>query len=424
MFSLAEHAVAGFRDFLNQRDDLILVLQSADGDLPAALKILEALDADLSYVWGWIFAQSFTDPVSYVDAIIEEIASKQAVMSAMLQQEGRPPLPPVPALLRDPSREPVDRLRAAVVYGRSLVPPVSGGVTMFGLLPLEIGDSIAYHWLAQELVRHQLPFPWCAGVRFILRDDVARPALTPLENSPRTRSLRIDFSPDALAAALAREAADETLPAERRTTAAIVAGGIDQAHGRTAEALAHYEAALQHYGEAGNAPMAALAANGIAACKQAEGDVDGAERIMHAALEACLQANPPTLPVVLNILLDLTMLVARQRRWAEAEIYLTATDGVANALFMPAVRAEALDRRGITQMRLGKVVDAEQSWRDAIKVADEAEERAPALAARTHLRDLLKRSGRPDDARAIEQEIAELEQASGPIEVHAPQVQA
>jgi hypothetical protein len=419
MFSLAEHAAAGFRHFLDQRDDLILVLQSADGDLPAALKILEALDAELSYVWGWVFAQSFTEPASYADAIIEEIASKQAVMSAMLQQEGRPPLPPVPALLRDPSREPADRLRAAVVYGRSLVPAVSGGVTMFGLLPLEIGDPIAYHWLAQELVRHQLPFPWCAGVRFILRDDAARPALTPLETNLRTRSLRIDFSPDALAAALAREAADETLPAERRTTAAIVAGGIDQAHGRPAEALAHYEAALQHYGEAGNAGMAALAANGIAACKQAEGDVAGAEPIMHAALHASLQAEPPALPVILNILLDLTMLVARQRRWAEAEIYLTATDGLANALFMPGVRAEALDRRGVAQMRLGKVVEAEQSWRDAIQVADEAEEHAHAFAARTHLLDMLKRSGRDDDAKVIAREIGQLNQVRHPVNTEA-----
>jgi hypothetical protein len=424
MLSLAEHAVAGFRDFLNQRDDLILIFQSVDGDLPAALKILEALDEELSWVWGWIFAQSFTDPVSYVDAIIEEIASKQAVMSAMLQQQGRPPLPPVPALLRDPSREPVDRLRAAVVYGRSLVPPVSGGVTMFGLLPLEIGDSIAYHWLAQELVRHQLPFPWCAGVRFILRDDVVRPALTPLENSPRTRSLHIDFSPDALAAALAREAADETLPAERRTTAAIVAGGIDQAHGRTTEALAHYEAALQHYGEAGNAAMAALAANGIAACKQAEGDVVGAERIMHAALHASLQAEPPALSVMLNILLDLTMLVARQRRWAEAEIYLTATDGLANALFMPGVRAEALDRRGIAQLRLGKVAEAEQSWRDAIQVADEAEEHTHALAARTHLLDMLKRSGRADDAQVIAREIAQWDHGRRPVDTELHEAHA
>jgi hypothetical protein len=157
-----------------------------------------------------------------------------------------------------------------------------------------------------------MPFPWCAGVRFILRDDVARPTLQCVAKAPRTRSLRIDFGPDALAAALAREAADETLPIEQRMSSALVAAGMDQAYGRTAEALVRYEAALKYYGEAGNAPMAALAANGVAACKQAQGDVAGAERIMHAALETSLQADPPALPAVLNILLDLTMLVARQ----------------------------------------------------------------------------------------------------------------
>ena len=419
MLSLAEDTIAGLRAFLNQRDDLILVLDAADGDLPAGLKIIEGLDAELSWVWGWVFVESFADPVSYVDAITQGIVTKQTAMSGVLQREGKPPLPPVPASLRDTTREPVDRLRTAVKYVRSMVPRAPGGVTLFGLVPLEIADPAAYGGLASELVRHQMPFPWCAGVRFILRDDVARPTLQCVAKAPRTRSLRIDFGPDALAAALAREAADETLPIEQRMSSALVAAGMDQAYGRTVEALVRYEAALKYYGEAGNAPMAALAANGVAACKQAQGDVASAERIMHAALETSLQADPPALPVVLNILLDLTMLVARQRRWAEVELYLTATDGVASALFMPGVRAEALDRRGVTQIRLGKKTEAEQSWREAIKIADEADEHAHALAARTHLLGFLQKSERADDARDIARQIAQLQQTAQPALANA-----
>lgn len=166
---------------------------------------------------------------------------------------------------------------------------------------------------------------------------------------------------------------------------------------------------MQHFGAAGNAPVAALAANGIAACLQAQGDTAGAERVMHAAMEAALQSTPPSLPVVLNVLLELTMLVARQQRWAEAELYLTATHDVANALFMPTVRAEALDRRGIAQSRLGKVVESERSWRDAIAIADEAEAHELALAARSHLRSLLQQQGRDEEARELAREIARLE---------------
>src|SRR5207253_10227246 len=70
---------------------------------------------------------------------------------------------PVPASLRDTTREPVDRLRTAVKYVRSMVPRVPGGVTLFGLVPLEITDPVAYGGLASELVRQQMPFPWCAG---------------------------------------------------------------------------------------------------------------------------------------------------------------------------------------------------------------------------------------------------------------------
>ncbi len=410
MRSLAEQAATAFRAFLNQRDDLILILSAADGDLPAGLKILEGLDAELSHVWGWIFAQSFTDAPSYVDAIAADIAGKQLVMNGALEKQGKPVLPPVPPALRDPSRVPAERLRVAVEYVRSMVPPMPGGVTLFALLPLEIHDHTAYAALARDLVRHRMPFPWCSGVRFILRDDVAAPQLAQFGNAPRTRTLRIDFSAPALAEALAREAADESLPPDDRMNAALVAAGMDQAYGRTDEALARYQTVMQHFGAAGNAPVAALAANGIAACLQAKGDTAGAERIMHAAMEAALQSTPPALPVVLNVLLELTMLVARQQRWAESELYLTATHDVANALFMPSVRAEALDRRGIVQSRLGKVAESERSWRDAIAIADEAEAHETALAARGHLRNLLQQQGRDEEARELARDVGRLQQ--------------
>lgn len=410
MRSLLEQTTAGLRSFYEQRDDLIFVLQAADGDMPAALKIIEALDDQLAHVWGWVFAMPFAaGPGPYAEAVVADIAAKHAAMNVMLRKNGREPWPPLPIALSDENRDPAAKLRVAVVYVRSLVPPVAGGVTVFALVPLQMDDPASYGQLATELVRHQTPFPWCARVRFVLRDDPRRPVLAALAASPRARALRSDFSPGALSAALAREAADEALPEERRMAAAIVAAGMDQAHGRTAEALARYEAALDHYGHAGNAAMAALAAHGIAASKQAQGDLAGAERIWLAAFEAGLQADPPALPVLLNVLLDLVMLVARQRRWVEAEAYLVALADIAHVLFMPSVEAEAQERRGVAQLRQGKLTEAERSWRDAIATADKAGETERAIAARTHLRDLLaRRLGREDEAQRLASEIERL----------------
>ncbi len=419
MRALADRAAAALRAFLTQRDDLILILSAADGDLPAALKILEGLEAELSHVWGWVFAQSFTDPVSYVDAIVSDVVGKQTVLDGALQQQGKSALPALPPMLRDPSCDPAERLRAAVVHVRSMLPPSPGSVTLFGLLPLEIGDHVAYAGLARDLVRHRMPFPWCSGVRFVLRDDTAAPQLVRFGHAPRTRTLQIDFSSAALAKALAEEAADASTPLADRMNATLVAAGLDQAHGRIDEALARYETALQHFGGAGNAPVAALAANGIAACLQKKGDIAGAERVMHAAMEVALQSEPPALPVVLNVLLELTMLVARQQRWAEAELYLTATHDVASALFMPSVRAEALDRRGIAQTRIGKFAEAEASWREAIAIADEAEAHELALAARNHLLRLLQQQGRTREAPALAREITRLQQMAAPACGHA-----
>ncbi|MBV8522275.1 MAG: hypothetical protein JOY71_09135, partial [Acetobacteraceae bacterium] len=377
-------------------------------------KMIGSLDDQLGYVWCWVFPNAYSGPEAYANAIIGDIETKHSAVSATLEKEGKEPWPPLPSTLRDRSREPADRLRSAVVYVRSLVPAVPGGVTVFGLMPLEISDTGGYGKLAAELVQHQMPFPWCARVRFLLRDDPIRPVLANLAGAPRARALRTDFSPPALSAALALEAGDESLPAERRANAAMVAAGIDQAHGRVNEALARYEAMLDHYGRVGNSAMAALAANGIAGCKEKQGDIAGAERIWLAGLDTALQATPPALPVALNVLLGLVMLTARQGRWAETEAYLTGVADVAHVLFMPSVQAEALERRGIAQLRQGKTPEAERSWRDAIAIADKAGETDHALAARQYLRNLLGRqAGREGEAHRLEAEIAALGSKAG-----------
>ena len=223
MLSLAEQTIAGLRAFLDQRDDLVLILDAADGDLPAGLKIIEGLDAELSWVWGWVFAQSFADPVSYADAITQEIVARQTAMSGVLQREGKPPLPPVPASLHDTTREPVQRLRTAVKYVRSMVPPVPGGVTLFGLMPLEIADPAAYgglmrSWCDTRCRSRGAPecVSFCATTWRDRHCSAARESAADAFAAHR-------FRPAALAAALAREAADETLPVEQRMSATIVA---------------------------------------------------------------------------------------------------------------------------------------------------------------------------------------------------------
>lgn len=414
MRRLAERSTAVIRAFWQQRDDLVLVLQADDVDMPPVLRIVETLEEQVSFAWCWIFAQPFASPAAYADTVVADIAAKRSIVCAHLAEAGKPAWPDLPVAAVRPDGDPVERLRAACVYVRGLVPPVAGGVTVFALLPTKASDPAAYAALVSELVSHHMPFPWCTGIRFMLRDDPHTPRLASLLSLPRIHATRVDFAPPTLEAALKQEADDPAAPEFERMTAGVVAAGMAEAHGRTTEALARYQAAFAHFGPAGNATMTALAAHGIAGCMEKLGDTAAAERIWVAALDAAIAANPPAFPVLLNILLGLVMLVARQGRWFEVEAYTSATQLIAHVLFMPAVKAEAQERCGIAQMRQSKWEAAESSFRGASVTADTAEEAERSLSARTLLLQLLRRQrGRDAEARELAAEIARLQQAAG-----------
>src|ERR1700712_3516576 len=135
MRALADRARAGIREFWEQRNDMVLVLDAADIDLPPVLKIIEGLEAELAYVWGWVFAVQFTSPGAYADSIVTDISARRDAVCATLAKDGQAVWPVLPNAMTDPAGNPADRLRAAVAYVRGLVPIVPGGVTVFGLLP-------------------------------------------------------------------------------------------------------------------------------------------------------------------------------------------------------------------------------------------------------------------------------------------------
>jgi tetratricopeptide (TPR) repeat protein len=394
MLGLAEAAAGSISGFFKQRRDLAMVIEAADNDMPAVLKTIEGVDEQVGFAWTWVFSNPFeSDPAAYADKIIAEIATAHAGVDAGLRKKGEPGWPPLPASLRDPARPPAARLRSAAAVLRGLAPRVPGSVTVFGLLPSGIGNAPAYAALAAAVIAHEFPLPWCAGIRFLLRDERPAGAMAALQG-PRLCRTSMDFSPPALTAALRAESQNPALPADRRANATLIAAGIDQAHGRTDAAAAGLRTVLTHAGATGNAVLAAVAATGLAACLEQLGDVAGAERILTAALEPCLQTTPPPFMVMLNIFQPLVMIAARQGRWLEAEAHLTAIAWLAEILIMPDTHIEALDRRGMAQIRQGRIAQAETSWRHAIRLAEKSETPHAAEPIRARLDDLLRKNER------------------------------
>ena len=400
MLALAERAAGLVRAFLNQRDDLVLVIVAADTDMPAVGKTVDGVDQELGHAWSWVFADDFDCGADvYAGRIVDQIATMHAAVDAKLRAGGDAGWPALPPSLFDHGRAPAERLRVAAGVLRALAPKQPNTVTVFGLLPGHVADPGAWAGLCSAVTAHEFPLPWCARIRFLVRDDRARPALTSLAG-PRIRRETIDFGEQAVATALHAEANDASLPPERRAHATLIAAGMDQAHGRWPEAEHGYTAVLAHAGPAGNASLAATAAGGIAACRDRRGDVEGAERILLAAVAACVASTPAPFGVMLNLFQSLVMLVARQQRWMEAEAHLTAVAWLSDVMVMPHSQVEALDRRGMAQLRQGRTAPAERSWRLAIAEADRAGEHDAGQGVRHRLAALLRRQER--DAEAAE----------------------
>lgn len=394
MLGLADSAAAGLRDFLKQRGDLTMVIAAADDDMPAVLKTVESVDQEVGFAWCWVFSNPFEGgPAAYADKIIGEITTSHAAVDAGLRAKGEAGWPKLPASLYDSARPPATRLRGAAAALRALAPARPGSVTVFALLPSRIVDGAAYQNLAAAVIAHQFPLPWCAGIRFLLRDDRAAPVLTGLDGA-RLRRASMDFSPAALTAALRAESENPALPPDRRASATLIAAGIDQAHGRADQAEAGFRAVLAHAGATKNPVLAAAAATGLAACMEQVGDVIAAERILQAAIEPCLQSTPPPFSIMLNIYQALVMITARQKRWLETEAHLTAVAWLAEILIMPDTLIEALDRRGMAQIRQGRLAQAETSWRRAIALAEKSETPDAAAPIRARLKELRRQQER------------------------------
>lgn len=362
--------VAELRDslaaFVEQRDDLLLVVSCADPEMVYVLKMLEGSDDGSPGDLFLTFAEPCHDGAQYAAAIMSNLRVQIELARAPLAARGEDPLPPLPALCDDESAPPHARLRAAMDHVSSLVPAEGWHHIVWGFLPLQIGDHEAYARLVAELIPWQGPEPWMRGLRVIARDNRKSPFLIPglrKKKAPGVLIYEMDMSPAALNDALVQEAADRSLPAEGRMQALMQLAGLDHAYKRYPEALAKYRRLYDFHAEQRAPAMQALALLGVGDVLRQQGDLRGARLRYQQGLTLAMQTQ--ALPVMLHLTSAIGEVDLELGDDRDAEGFFGLAEEIAGKSMNPFAKAQVMENRGIARERLGDSAGAVVSWRGA-----------------------------------------------------------
>jgi tetratricopeptide (TPR) repeat protein len=349
--------------FVEQRESLLLVVSSADLEVPYVLKTLEGIDDTSPSDLFLTFAEPFTRAPEYAAAIMKHLRGQMAVARAKGEGE---PFPPLPAICDDEAAPPPARLRAAVDHVAALVPARGGHKVVWGLLPLHVADQEGYARIVGQFVPWRGPEPWMRGLRVVARDDRERPFLSPAlrkNKAPGVLLYEMDMSPEALNDALVKGAGDRSLAPADRMQALIQLAGLDVAYRRYPEALDKYRRLYDFYAEHHAPAMQAVALQGVGDVTRRQGDRKGAKLRYQQGLTLAMQTQ--ALPVMLHLTYaigDVSLELGDDR---DAEGFFGLAEKLAGKLMNPYVKAQALEQQGIARTRLGDAAGALVAWRGA-----------------------------------------------------------
>lgn len=407
MRRLFEQVRRRLSDFVEQRDDALLVVRCNDGDAALVLRMLQELDESDSSNLYWLFGEEFGRPEDYAAAVFQRFEERHRTVCERLEAHRRPVWPAVPPEVRRPGGSPAGRMRALALFARSLLPPGPDFRVIWAPFPLKIGDPAGQAVLFEELLRPDGPMPWYHHLRFVTREDPSRPAMRErLAKTPRVAWYEPDLGAKSQERSLEEDVTDESAPIGQRMQSLLLLAGMDYAHRRFADALKKYDVLLKYYKATGDQPMLALVLNGMGEVHQRAGDLMKAKAHYECALTPAILAESP--PVLLNVTLNLANLMLAGKSWKDGEGYYDSAEKLATAQLNAPTKIHCLENRGVCQDMQGNAKAAVESWEAGATLAKATEERELQKRILERLRALYDRHGERQRKAAVEKELAGL----------------
>ncbi|WP_437927503.1 hypothetical protein WMF37_52230 [Sorangium sp. So ce291] len=366
MWRKLDELKATLGEFVEQRENLLLVVSCADPEMSYVLKTLEGMDDTAPSDIYLVFGEAFTDAAQYASAIMKNLRLQMEIVKAPRAAEGEAPLPPLPEVCDDAEAPPTARLRAAIDHASSLLPAQGGHRVIWGFLPLQVADREGYARLVGEFVPARGPEPWMRGLRVIARDDRDAPFLFPplrRSKAPGVLLYELDMSPAALNDALVKEAGDRSSPVGDRMQALLQLAGLDYAYRRYPQALEKYGALYRYYAAHDAPVMQAVILQGVGDVLRQMGDVKEARVKYHQGLALVMHSQ--ALPILLNLTYAIGDVGLELKDYRDAEGFFGLAAQIAAKLMNPFVKADALEKQGIARHRTGDATGAVLVWKEA-----------------------------------------------------------
>ncbi len=384
MRKIFDQLIGSLRQFLNQRDHLLLLIPCGNSDVALLLKALRELDRQSGADLFLLFAEDFQAPATFLDKIAHRLESDIKLTNEAVKPDV-PKLPPLPADFLDPKNLPPVRLEAGLRYARSLIEPRQGQHFLWGMGPGKIGDPKSYLELLAQLPPAPEIRPWMRGARIVARV----PADFQLELSPLAKAKRVQVKPfiippNAQEEELLAAASDPKVPQGDRMQAEVQMAYLDYAHGRFDKAMERFLKALAFFQWAEVPVMEGLIINGLGDIARRQGDMKQAQHWYACAVVPAAKAGNPIL--MSTIVQNLAVVAYQEKRFPDAEERYSELATLKRAMIDEVGLAEALEWQGLSQEGQRAYDRAVECWEEGALICKAFEMKDRLDPMLTHLK--------------------------------------
>jgi hypothetical protein len=414
MQKLIEELKNTVHEFIDQADDLFLVLSASDTDMPLVHKIIEGVDqeqpADI--------VLRFSDPSqptgsAYADVVLKNLDAQIAEVNLVRTEKKMEPWPALPASCHDSRWPERQRVQLAMKHIRDLFPKDEDHRILWCFLPAPMGDPTGYASLVGGLLPKSGIEGWMHSQRIIARDNRSMPFLVPYLHQQKvegTLVYPVDFSTPAVLDSMAREVQDPNTPEPQRMMMLLQLAATDQSYQRYPEAVKKYAACYDYFQRTNMPVQQAICLGGVGDCLVAGGALPEAKERYTQSMALAAPVGMPGLPVVMLMAAKTGDVCMTLNQVSEAEGFFDMASQIAGRFLNLEFKADCMEKVGIAREVAGRHASAAEVWQNAIGLCRDGDYFIRMRTVAERLIALRKARGTPQEVRDAETHLAFAEQ--------------